>query len=514
MCWRVRLVNALDPVSDDLTVDHPLFSLGMKDVLNSIMEAATKRGVISNKENKEHNNGNFMHSEEDNVEFPWIEVLTQKSNHNSSQKENPSKQSSSNRWVHVDPHFEVNDQPSLVEYIRGQNYLKQKKSILRKKGAMKLVSFVIAVEHMYFGTRITDVSPRYANKWSKTLRLRGASATEIERSGGDCSNKWWSKTLKKINKHYSGSTTNQKPIKSPKVSVERKKSGEQVLVIHDSSDEHENVEEEKELKSSKMKEAIPTSKVAFRNHPLYVIPSALKSQEVLAPDAKKRMCGIFKGEIVYKRDDVSTALTSKKWLYKNRKVRASELKHPAKRIKARKKSPKKGFQPLQNYGAEADETQQDLLVASIANGDFETMDDGMQHLYGIWQTDPWSPQYIGPNDDIQVNEYNNVELALINPGLIHLDLHRISLVAKKLGIPYAPCLLGFEGHGGNRTPTIRGIVVHEHNVDILREAHTEYESQIVEDAYKRKQDEIIRRWKRLVNGILTSARLKREYEKA
>ena len=74
--------------------------------------------------------------------------------------------------------------------------------------------------------------------------------------------------------------------------------------------------------------------------------------------------------------------------------------------------------------------------------------------------------------------------------------------------------LVFEGHGGNRTPTIRGIVVHEHNADLLREAHTEFESQVIEDAYKKKQNAIIHRWRRLVYGVMTADRLKREYEKA
>jgi xeroderma pigmentosum group C-complementing protein len=71
--------------------------------------------------------------------------------------------------------------------------------------------------------------------------------------------------------------------------------------------------------------------------------------------------------------------------------------------------------------------------------------------------------------------------------------------------------LGFEGHGGNRTPTIRGIVVHEHNDELLREAHVEMESQLVEDEYKERQRLIYGKWKRLIKGVLTKERLAREY---
>ena len=80
-----------------------------------------------------------------------------------------------------------------------------------------------------------------------------------------------------------------------------------------SNHEQHDVEqiEKRELESIKGQEAIPTNKAAFKNHPLYVIPSIMKKQEVLAPDAKKRICGIFKGEMVYRRSDVSMAFPAK-----------------------------------------------------------------------------------------------------------------------------------------------------------------------------------------------------------
>ena len=80
-----------------------------------------------------------------------------------------------------------------------------------------------------------------------------------------------------------------------------------------------------------------------------------------------------------------------------------------------------------------------------------------------------------------------------------------------LGSPYAPCLLGFEGHGGSCTPTIRGIVVHEHNADLLREASVELVSKSIEDEHETRKREIYSRWKRLLVGVLTKDRLDREY---
>lgn len=563
MGWRVRYVNTIDPIDKDLTVEHPLFSLGMKDVFQSIMNQKPKRQSSKKKgsetKDKEEmsttianpnddTSSNSDYKNEEKIEYPWVEILTtlNSNTNNAKAKAEDIKQ----RWMHVDPNFEIVDEPLLVELIRGQKHNVRKGSSLKSKGIMTPVSYVVAIEHSPYvqsgksiqkstniqrmshllSTRIVDVTPRYASKWSRTLRLRGSTAKELENSRGKCSNKWWAKTIKKANIFFSTTNTttdtstakkNPRNESSP-VKVEKNKRGDDVLVLDDSSADGKEtsiVEEQsdgddspeaKELNSSKENEAIPTSKTAFKNHPFYVIPSVLKNQEVLAPDAKKRICGMFKGELVYKRSDVSSALPAKKWLYESRKVRKSELSKPVKKIKARKKPLKKGFLALNSYGGDATKSQAEILALSVANGNFEEKDDKM-HIYGRWQTDAWSPPYVGPNDEIPVNEHKNVERALMNPGLVHLELHRISLVARKLGIPYAPCLLGFEGHGGNRTPTIRGIVVHKHNADLLREAHTEYESQTVEDAYKKKQEEIYRRWRRLINGVLTTERLKREY---
>ena len=72
-------------------------------------------------------------------------------------------------------------------------------------------------------------------------------------------------------------------------------------------------------------------------------------------------------------------------------------------------------------------------------------------------------------------------------------------------------MLGFEGHGGNRTPTIRGIVVHEHNAELLLEAHVEMASQILEQSHEEQQSAVYKRWKRILVGVLTKERLERDY---
>ena len=92
-----------------------------------------------------------------------------------------------------------------------------------------------------------------------------------------------------------------------------------------------------------------------------------------------------------------------------------------------------------------------------------------------------------------------------------MEQPRLAGIARKLGIPYAPCMLGFERHGGRGTPSIRGIVVHDHNVGLIREAAIEWESHVVEKERNERRKEVLKKWKRLVVGLLTKERLEREY---
>jgi len=181
------------------------------------------------------------------------------------------------------------------------------------------------------------------------------------------------------------------------------------------------------------------------------------------------------------------------------------------KVKARKKPASNGFKALRSYGVgDANDGSEEFRAKQIQEGS-EPLGDGKQSLYGSWQADPWGPTPIGPNDPIPVNEYKNVELELMNPGLVHVELHHVAKVAKRLNLPYSPCLLGFEGNRGNRTPMIRGIVVHAHNEELLREAHAGMADHLMQEEHDKRQNAILLRWKRLLVGVLTKDRLEREY---
>ena len=513
--WRARYVTTLDPVGLDLDVDHPLFA--MKNIGNVFRAFSKTKRTGASLDTKPAATDEQLPLALSDREFGWVEILCK--------PPSPKVRQSQYRWMHVDPSRNLIDRPNDVESLY--------KTVIHgnKGGSKATIAYVLAVEHLpresrdllaaddgeekQYQLRLTDVTPRYANSWSQTLRLRTAKKSRTD--GGD-DNAWWTESIKAVNRyHRSGS-------KSPDLLKSIGLSKLDAIEIEDSSDENgmddsiyadEVIErgEKEELITSAANEAIPTSKAAFNNHPIYAIQAVLNANEVFAPDAKDRICGIFKGTPVYRRNDVHTAITAKKWLYEGRKVKDDELRKPVKRVKARKKPTPKGFQALHSYGVgTGNDGSEEARQRDIAKGSGrEEENDGMQNLYAIWQTLPWSPIPVGPNDPIPTNEYKNIELKLLNPGLVHLDEAGASKVAKKLGIPYAPCLLGFEGHGGNRTPSIRGIIVHEHNIDLLREAHTEFMSSQLEREHEKRTERIRKRWKKLIVGLLTKERLEREY---
>ena len=526
--------------------------------------------LSSGEEDKEKTNQMKKVRKPDDL-LSWIEVLHIKDDKEGEKIEMASTQSKNSKtkpaakWTSILLEQETIDQPHLVENILGwmnsesddvnkcREQVKSKRKWTSKKRALLdggiahrfskkcPVSYVVAVEHLSTnsisaqGVRFTDVTKRYANTWSRTLVLRGVTSKDIKE--GQCVDEWFQTSLDRLNKNIKLKATEptadksafmKLESKSPVRSVTKVQSSDgkmvEVLELESSGDEdtkpesgnystidYHDIDEKEELNGNSAQEVIPKSKAAFQNHPFYVIQSVLSSKEVLHPDSRKRICGVFKGELVYRRSDVSTALKAKKWLYEGRKVKETELQNPVKKIKARRKKPKiKGFQALETYGiTKSAQSEAIALLDEMKEDAFE--DEVMDNLYGEWQTEHWSPPYVSPSDPIPTNEFKNVEKELLNPGLTHMEQSGLAGIARKLGIPYAPCMIGFERHGGRGTPSIRGIVVHDHNVGLIREASIEWESHVAEKERSERRNEVVKRWKRLVVGLLTKERLERDY---
>jgi xeroderma pigmentosum group C-complementing protein len=528
MGWRARYVQAMDPVSPDLDVGHPLLST-VKNLFSGVFVGGNSYAKRMRTDMLETATSEEQRGSDDQKLLGWIEILC-----------HDGKAKSGHRWVHIDPVNRLFDAPHKIE-----NLLSERSS--KKRG---ILPYALAVEHVGLEEtrlRLTDVTPRYAHSWLASLRRRGVARHKNCSIEDEVHNSWWSWTLRKINDFHRPPGANQRgtparprsgcsaedaimiDVDDQQGTPASLKSGSSVQdaialeteedderkpsAVSKLADAFEDIDkhEREELKESANNEVIPTSKAAFQKHPMYVIPSVLGKAEVLSPDASKRICGVFKGELVYRRADVSTALPAKKWLYQGRKVLDEELNRPVKRVKARKKPASKNFQALRSYGVGDTNDGSEARRAQDIEEASKPLDDGTENLYGKFQTEPWSPSPVGPADPIPVNEHKNVDLKLLNPGLVHIDRPGLAKVAKKLGIPYAPCLIGFGGHGGNRTPEIRGIVVHQHNSGLIREAGVEVMSHAREEEEKTRRRAVDLRWKKLMVGLLTKDRLEKEY---
>jgi Rad4 beta-hairpin domain 3/Rad4 beta-hairpin domain 1/Rad4 beta-hairpin domain 2 len=498
--WRARLVVALEPLLPDITADHPLFIL----FLNAIIASVTGKNTACSHSGSSNRKSLY-----------WVEIFC-----------SDPESKNGHRWVHVDPAHQLTDQPDQVEYLVAGRSPNVEMKLTTKRGVL---AYALGVEQCTLETnsmtedktrlRLTDVTPRYAFSWVSSLRKRRIVRTKNCSIEENVKQSWWSKTLHYINTQHRSSLlaandseiaaskgTKDDPIQLDKKTKKKRKPPK--VSLEPSHYDRLDELEAGELVALAKDESLPTSKGAYRTHPTYVIPSELGKAEVLAPDAYKRACGSFKGQVVYRRSDVSTAFTATKWLYDGRKVRDDELSKPVKVRQKRKKPIRKGFKALESYGVGNTNDGNEELQILLGS---KPLEDETENLYGKWQTDEWSPEYIGPNDEIPMNDYKNVELAFLNPGLVHIDERGLAVVAKKLKVPYAPCVIGFEGHGPYRAPTIRGIVVHQHNEQMVREAGIERRRQERERAEAERRRSILLLWKRLMVGLLTKERLDREY---
>lgn len=406
--WRARFVVVLDPVRQDLDVEHPLLALDV-NIFQACLGKSKRFKSMDEKPDKTLGDNALGHDGASSL--AWVEVLCQGSD--------------KRKWIHVDIDQEWIDEPRFVE---ARWYAAKKAATLNLKRRLSVV-YVLGVEHLVQGEdalalRLTDVTPRYASSWSKSQRARGE----------DC-HSWFGETIHTLNS-VDGAASKQR--KQRHLACIGRNSLEAINVDQDvgvdltaSKVEDEiDAEEHYDLSVAASQEAMPTNKNGFAAHPVFALSSQLGVREMLAPDAKTRICGMFKGEVVYRRSDVSKVKVARKWLYEGRKVKDGEV--PIKRVKMRKKTIPSGFRQLATYGVGAHNDGGEVFREKQIAAGSAPDSDGMEDVFAIWQTEPWSPAFVGPDDKIPVNEYRNIELALLNPGLVHIDRLRIAPVAKRL----------------------------------------------------------------------------------
>ncbi|PWN34841.1 Rad4-domain-containing protein, partial [Meira miltonrushii] len=247
-------------------------------------------------------------------------------------------------------------------------------------------------------------------------------------------------------------------------------------------------EEDEEMQTAASREPMPSSVAAFKDHPVYALEKHLKRDEVIFP---AKQAGTFQGTPVFLRANVIACRSSRQWYNEGRVINEGE--DALKWVKSR------GY-TLANKRAEEEARQQGM--------------DGLQEgLYAPFQTEVYTAPPV-VDGKIPTNAFGNVDLfvdSMLPPGGVHIPYNGAGKVAKKLEIPYAEAVVGFEFRKHRGMPKIKGIVVAEEYGETVTEAFLEYEEEAAAKDAKRKKEQALKAKRKEINAVKIKARLQRDY---
>ncbi|KAH9947442.1 Rad4-domain-containing protein [Amylocystis lapponica] len=309
-----------------------------------------------------------------------------------------------------------------------------------------------------------DVTPRYAREY-------GARVAKVQQ-GGKGRREWWERILGLVARPYKL---------------------------------HRDDLEDEELETNQLMEAMPTSMAGFKDHPLYALERHLKRDEVLHPLVE---LGKFRGEPVYPRSSVVQLKTAENWTRQGRKVR--EGCQPMKWVKQRAVTVNKK-RAIETALAEQKEK---TLAAGDNEGDGFASEGGvLQGLYAENQTEVYRPRPV-VDGKVPKNDFGNIDLyvpSMLPEGAAHLPFKGTAKIARQLGFDYAEAVTGFEFKKRRAFPVISGIVVAAENATAVLEAHWAAEQDAEEKRRAKRQEQVIKRWIKLVHGLRIRQRLQEQY---
>lgn len=216
----------------------------------------------------------------------------------------------------------------------------------------------------------------------------------------------------------------------------------------------------------------PTSIAGFKKHHIYCLERFIGKYECIYP---RKAVGVFKGQPYFLRCAIQQLQTKHNWRKKGRRILDDEIDTPIKKLEMKDRDPLR--------------------------------------LYGEWQTVIYKADPL-IDGIVPLNEYGNMEVwstADVPVNATHLKLPRISTIAKKLGLSYAPAVVGFEVKNGMNRPIFDGIIVATESVRMIEEANAMVQQQKLEKAIEHNQKLIYKRWARMIKGISLRTRLQHDY---
>ncbi|KAI0763653.1 hypothetical protein BD413DRAFT_495167 [Trametes elegans] len=387
------------------------------------------------------------------------------------------------RWLPVDPVRVIVNRRKAFDPTPNPNDPNAKPNRRRPVRVENRMVYVLAFEEDGYAR---DVTPRYAREY-------GAKVAKVQQ-GGKGRREWWERILAIVRRPYR---------------LQR-----------------DDVEDE-ELQANQLTEGMPTSIAGFKDHPLYVLERHLKREEVVDPPTE---LGKFRGESVYPRANVLQLKTAENWMRQGRRVRLGA--QPLKRVKQRavtvnrKRAIELALADQRERAASssgkktnAGEDGDDLELSGDADGGsapregFASEEGVMQGLYAEHQTEIYRPDPV-VNGKVPKNTFGNIDLyvpSMLPAGAVHIPFKGTAKIARQLGFDYAEAVTGFEFKKRRAFPVITGIVVAAENEAPVIEAYLEAERAAEEKRRAKREEQVIKRWVKLVQGLRIRKRLQEQY---
>ncbi|KAK6503156.1 hypothetical protein TWF481_008189 [Arthrobotrys musiformis] len=247
-----------------------------------------------------------------------------------------------------------------------------------------------------------------------------------------------------------------------------------------------------------LREGIPKSLAAMKNHPVFAIEEQLRQNEVLHPKVE---CGTMTGKNkrpvpVYRRQDVKQVKSATQWYMLGREIKAGEqpLKHKKKKVR----------KPRRALDIDDMDLDDEMDV-----GDDYGMDTGM---YAHFQTILYQPEpCIGPV--VPKNAYGNIDLyvpSMLPEGGVHIPHKLARIAADFLGIGdfVADAITGFDfRNAGKSTPVINGIVAGIECEEGIWDMIEHIEKEQEEEAEEIRQLTALNLWRKFLVGLRIKQRV-------
>lgn len=376
------------------------------------------------------------------------------------------------------------------------------------------------------GNFAVDVTAKYAERWTKTSKKR-----HFEGDG------WWHIFTLEALRNGAIHWLQADPAVAKALSPAKRQA-----LLSSMGPRHLS-REEAEMAACRKAEEMPTSIDGFKRHPTMILASQVSKFNVAMPGTKP--VGTFKGTKVLLRADIRAVRSERQWKKLARVVDEDEKDCPAKMVKMavrtsgrfapKSKTFEESVKELKSprtkkVSVKSKDTANTSDNGNIAQSD-DNEDDDVQDdddvddadlgkketpLYGEWQTFKYIPPEIGPDGKVPTSEYGNVEMwtpAHCPKGGTHVQAPLSAAAASKLGIPYAPAMIGFEVKDGRQIPKIQGIVVASMHAATIEEAAGNLEQERLRKAEEKRVAKVLGHWERFVKWVLVDARMKNRYAK-